>query len=139
MKIAVRYQSKSGNTRQVAGAIANAVGVTPMDVSVPLGEDVDILFIGGGVYAGKCDDSIVKFLKSCHVKIGMVYCFSTSSTFSTILHSVKKVCDEKGIPVSEKEFHCPGSFLLLHRGRPNKEDLRKADIFGTNCKVEGLF
>ena len=135
MKIAVRYQTRSGNTRQIAGAIANAVGVTPMDISVPLGEDVDVLFLGGGVYAGKCDESVNKFLRSCHAKIGMVYCFSTSSTYSTIRSSVKKICDEKGIPVSEKEFHCPGTFLLLHRGRPNKEDLRKADIFATDAKV----
>ncbi|MBO4389684.1 MAG: flavodoxin [Lachnospiraceae bacterium] len=135
MKIAVRYQSRSGNTRKIADAIANSVGVTPMDISVPLGEDVDILFLGGGVYAGKCDESVEKFLRSLRVKVGMVYCFSTSSTYSTILGPVKKICEARGIPISDQEFHCPGSFLLLHRGRPNQEDLRKADIFGTNCKV----
>jgi flavodoxin len=51
MKIAVRYFSRGGNTKKLADAIANAVGVTAETTDVPLTEDVDILFLGSSVYA----------------------------------------------------------------------------------------
>ena len=34
-----------------------------------------------------------------------------------------------GVQVSEAYFHCPGAFLMLHRGRPNAEDCAKAAAF----------
>ena len=46
MKIAVRYFSRGGNTKKLADAIAKAVGVDAETTSVPLTEDVDILFLG---------------------------------------------------------------------------------------------
>lgn len=31
--------------------------------------------------------------------------------------------------MSDKEFHCKGSFSLVHRGRPNDKDLDKLSEF----------
>ena len=42
MKIAVRYYSRSGNTRKLAEAIAKAVNVEAKTTDEPLDEDVDI-------------------------------------------------------------------------------------------------
>ena len=51
MKIAVRYYSRSGNTKAVAEAIAEAVGVSAVSVEqkgAALTEPVDILFAESG-------------------------------------------------------------------------------------------
>lgn len=43
MKIAVRYQSRGGNTRGMAEIIAKMAGVTAEPVYVPLTEKVDLV------------------------------------------------------------------------------------------------
>ena len=47
--------------------------------------------------------------------------------------NTKKLADaiaaELGIPLSEREFHCMGSFKALHKGRPNAEDLMAVRAF----------
>lgn len=46
MKIAVRYYTKTGNTKRMAEAVAKAVGVEALPISTPITEPVDILFLG---------------------------------------------------------------------------------------------
>ena len=51
---AVRYYSRSGNTKLVADAIADAIHVKAVSVDqadAPLTEKADVLFIGGALYA----------------------------------------------------------------------------------------
>ena len=69
MKIAVRFQSRGNNTKTVAQAIAKEAGVTAEPVSVPIKEPVDILFIGGGIYAGGFRGSVKKFIKNLDPKV----------------------------------------------------------------------
>ena len=40
MKIAVRYYTKTGNTKKLAEAVANAVGAEALPISVPVAEPV---------------------------------------------------------------------------------------------------
>ena len=70
MKAAVRYYSKTGNTKKLAEAIASAIGVTAKSVDQPLNEDVDILFICNSVYWAGIDGKVKSFLKSPGGKIG---------------------------------------------------------------------
>ena len=51
MNIAVRYYTKTGNTKRLAEAVAKAVGTEAQPVSVPVTESVDILFLGNSYYA----------------------------------------------------------------------------------------
>lgn len=51
MKIAVRYYTQTGNTKRLAEAVAQAVGVEAYDLSKPIEEPVDILFLGNSYYA----------------------------------------------------------------------------------------
>jgi len=53
MKIAIRYYTKTGNTKKLAEAIASAIDVEAKTVDEPLSEDVDILFLGSAVYAAE--------------------------------------------------------------------------------------
>ncbi len=52
MKTAVRYFSRTGNTKKLAEAVAKEVGVKALQVSEPLTEDIDTLFLASSVYAG---------------------------------------------------------------------------------------
>ena len=55
MKIAVRYYTKTGNTKRLAEAIAEAVGVKALPISEPVTEQTDILFLGNSYYAFSID------------------------------------------------------------------------------------
>jgi flavodoxin len=94
MNIAVRYYSRSGNTRSVAEAIAREAGVTAVSVEkeeTALKEAVDILFIGGALYAYGLDAHLkeyLKTLKGADVKLAVV--FSTSRLSKHSVDLIKK-------------------------------------------------
>ena len=58
MKVAVRYQSRGGNTKEIAEAIAKAADVKAEPIDISIDEPVDVLFVGGGVYAHTIDPSL---------------------------------------------------------------------------------
>ena len=62
MRIAVRYQSRGGNTKAVAEVIAQAAGVAALPISEAIAEPVDLLFVGGGMYAWDIDKSLRAYL-----------------------------------------------------------------------------
>ena len=43
MKIAVRYYTKTGNTKRLAEAVAEAIGAEALPITAPVTEKVDIL------------------------------------------------------------------------------------------------
>ena len=51
MNYAVAYYTRSGNTKKVADAIAEVIGVPTTDISKGLSADVDVLFLGSSLYA----------------------------------------------------------------------------------------
>ncbi len=132
MKIAVRYYSRGGNTKKVAEAIAKAVGVEAKTVAEPLIEDVDILFLGSSPYAFDVDDEVKKFISGLNVKVGKAVNFSTSAAVKSTKKYVEKLLAEKNIPMEKEEFSCRGSFMMIHKGRPNEADLRAAAEFAKN-------
>lgn len=132
MKIAVRYYTRSGNTEKLATAIAQAVGVQAQDVSMPLTDKVDILFLGSSVYAGGVDEAVKTFVAENAAKIGKLVNFSTAALLSSTYKQVKLLAAENSVAMAAEEFHCRGSFAVLHRGRPNANDLQSAAIFAQN-------
>ncbi len=129
MKIAVRYYTRGGNTKKIAEAIAGAVGVEAKTVSEPLSGDVDILFLGSSPYAFDVADEVKAFIKGINVRVGKVVNFSTSASLRSTRKYVEKLLAEKRIPLAKEEFSCPGSFTILHRGRPDEGDVKSAAEF----------
>ncbi len=129
MKIAVRYCSKGGNTQKLAEAIADALGVEAESVERPLDEMTDAVFLGSAVYANGIDESVKRFLRKNADHIGTLYNFSTAAIAPSTYKQVKKVADECGIRLSEREYHCKGSFLFLNPGRPSAGDITRAVAF----------
>ncbi|HTX43982.1 MAG TPA: flavodoxin family protein, partial [Methanocella sp.] len=59
----VIYDSMGGNTRKLAGAIAEELGVKAVDVKVAsVDPGVDVMFLGSGCYGGKPGKNMVKFI-----------------------------------------------------------------------------
>ena len=122
MKNAVRYYSRSGNTRTAAEAIARAIGTDAVSVdsaSASLQEPVDVLFIGGALYAYGIDKHLKAYLgslKKDQVKKAVV--FSTSWISKHAIDLIKGELNRKGIPV-EKE-------TLYFKGKPGEKQLQDA-------------
>ena len=129
MKIAIRYYTKTGNTKKLAEAIGSAINVEPKTVDEPLTEDVDILFLGSAVYAAGISGQIKDFNKNINVNVGQVVNFSSAALIESTYKQVKGEVEAKGLKMSEDEFHCRGAFKLVHRGHPDDNDLKNAQEF----------
>lgn len=64
MKVAVRYYTKTGNTKRLAEAVAKAIGAEALPISTPVMEPVDILFLGNSYYAFSIDPEVRIFVDS---------------------------------------------------------------------------
>lgn len=125
------YASRGGNTRRLAEAVAKGAGVPAVSVEDLNGlENTDLLFVGASIYAGSIDGSLRGFLRglrSSQVKKAVV--FGSSAGSKTALTEIKSILEPKGIPVADEEFHCRGAFLFVNRGRPDGNDLARAEAF----------
>ncbi|MBQ6519554.1 MAG: hypothetical protein IJI14_12605 [Anaerolineaceae bacterium] len=125
MNYAVRYYSKSGNTKAVAEAIAKAAGVPAVSVDnadAALSSPVDVLFIGGALYAYGIDSRLKDYLKTLtknDVKKAVV--FSTSWISKHAIDLIKKGLAEQGIPAETEVFYV--------RNKPNEAQLKEAAGF----------
>ncbi len=130
MKIAVRYYTKTGNTKRLAEAVAKAVGAEALPISTPVDEPVDILFLGNSYYAFSIDPEVRSFIRSLDKnKVGKIVNFGSAAMLNSTYKKVKAEADKSGIPVDEREFHCKGEFKGIHKGRPNADDLKEAAAF----------
>ena len=130
MKVAVRYYTKTGNTKRLAEAVAEAVGAKALPLSSPIEEPVDILFLGNSYYAFSIDPEVREFIRSLSKdKVGRIVNFGSAAMLNSTWKKVKAEADKKGIPMEKREFHCKGEFKGLHKGRPNSEDLAAAVSF----------
>ena len=130
MTFAVRYYTKTGNTRKLATAIAEALGVQALPISEPVTEPVDILLLGNSYYAFSIDPEVKAFIRSLDKsKVGRIANFGSAAMLNSTFKKVKAEADKVGIPMVDKEFHCRGEFKGIHKGRPNAEDLEAAAAF----------
>ena len=130
MKIAVRYYTKTGNTKRLAEAVAQAVGVEALPISSPVTEQVDVLFLGNSYYAFSIDPEVRSFIRSLDKSmIGKIVNFGSAAMLNSPYKKVKAEADKVGIPMDAREFHCKGEFKGLHKGKPDAEDLSAAAAF----------
>ena len=130
MKAAVRYYTKTGNTKRLAEAVAKAVGTEALPLTSPVTELVDILFLGNSYYAFTIDPEVRRFIASLDKeKVGKIVNFGSAAMLNSTYKKVKAEADKAGIPMDEREFHCKGEFKGIHKGRPNEEDIKAAAEF----------
>ena len=130
MKIAVRYYTKTGNTKRLAEAIAKAVGVEALPISTPVTEPVDVLFLGNSYYAFSIDPEVRKFVQGLDKKlVGKIVNFGSAAMLNSTYKKVKAEADKVGIPMDKREFHCKGEFKGIHKGKPDEADMTRAAEF----------
>ena len=123
---AVRYYSRSGNTKALAAAIANGASCTAVSVDeagAEIKEPVDTLFIGGGLYAYGIDKKLkayISTLDSSKVKKAAV--FSTSWLSKHALDLLKDALKGRGIEVVEETCYA--------KNMPGVNELKSAEEFG---------
>ena len=136
MKTMVMYYSRGGNTKVIADAITKELGILQSEQippSYPL-ENVSLLFLGTGEYAGKPDPKVIEFIRTLNnnrVKNVAVYGTSGRGTANgKAVNTVKALLKEKGINVIDETFCCKGKyFLFLNRKKPDSDDILKAKEF----------
>ena len=130
MKVAVRYYTKTGNTKRLAEAVAKAVDTEALPISVPVDEPVDILFLGNSYYAFSIDPEVRKFVASLDkTRVGRIVNFGSAAMLNSTWKKVKAEADRAGIPMDKREFHCKGEFKGIHKGKPDETDMKAAAEF----------
>ena len=116
--------------KKMAEAIAEVTDVKAESIEMPITEEVDTLFLGAGVYAAVVDWRMKKFIKTLSPdKVKNVVCFCSAALLESNYKDMRKLLEKQGLKVDDREFHCPGSFSLIHRGRPNNNDLNQLKTF----------
>lgn len=135
MNYAVRYYTKTGNTKRLAEAVAKELGVEALPISAPVDEKVDYLFLGNSYYAFNIDPEVRAFVASLDKnKVGKIVNFGSAAMLNSTYKKVKEAADKVGIPMDEKEFHCRGEFKGIHKGRPNENDIAEIVKFVRSYK-----
>lgn len=135
MKYAVRFYTKTGNTKKLADALAAELGVEALPISEGLNEKVDVLFLGNSYYAFSIDPEVRAFVAGLSKEnVGKIVNFGSAAMLNSTYKKVKAEADKVGIPMDDREFHCKGEFKGLHKGRPNVEDLKAIVEFAKEFK-----
>ena len=129
--IAVLVDSRGGNTRKVADAIAEELGVTVGDLATSPPDNAKILFLGSGTYGSRPGEAMTKFIGSGTFAGRGVALFGTSASpdgsgkMTAVMADALK---QKGATILGS-YHCKGRFLVLNWSHPDKEDLENAKKF----------
>jgi len=127
-QIGVIYATKTKHSQKLAEAIGRVLQVKAENVAAsPTPRPADLLFIVGGIYAGKGLPELINYaesLKANQVKKAVLVT-SSASTSMRRQSDIRRILTEKGVEVLE-EITCPGSFLFIRLGHPNTADVKKA-------------
>jgi len=134
-RVSVFYSSKTGNTKKVAQAIAEEMGVYAVEAAA-IGrgynlKKTDLIFVGSGNYKSAPANEMVEFLETLvPAEDRYAVVFGTAGGNSRLhMGKMKKLLEEKGVKVLG-EWCCPGQeYELKHKGRPDSRDLEEARKF----------
>ena len=134
MKVAIRYYSKLGHTRDIANAMGEELGIKAISIvdEHKLNEEVDILFLGGAPYANVMDEKLRTYAKGLTKElVKRVILFTTSNWSRRTVRSLKKILTNNGVQVDEEYFYA--HMLKIESRIPKaKEFVRKKvdNIYG---------
>ena len=133
MRVRVVYQSMTGNTRKVAGAIARAVGCVAEPVgTATVDESVGMLFLGASIHAKDIDASVKKFIEEFDpslVKHVTVFGTGFEGNKEMAVGIMRDLLARRRILVMSKHYFCLGKFLFFNFRHPNAQDLNGAEKF----------
>lgn len=127
----VLFYSRGGNTRKLANAIAEELGVKATGVkAASVDPGAGIIFLGSGCYGGKPGEDMMKFIGANDFSGRKVALFGTSGGGQgKEVQAMEEALKQKGADVLGR-YCSKGKFLVLvSRGHPDKEDLAGARKF----------
>lgn len=130
MEIGLAYATKTKHSKKIAESIADELQIEAKNISIhPSYDNVDLLFLAGGIYGGESLPEMIDFAKKLtpqQVKnvILVTSCVSRKSYQET----VRKHLTANGINVID-EFMCQGNFLFVGVGHPDQKDIADAVAF----------
>jgi flavodoxin len=136
--VSVIVDSRGGNTRKVADAIAEEMGITAKDVTPGLTDDAKLLFLGSGTYRGKPGEKMMTFIESGDFSGRRVALFGTSAGLAggqKMINAMTDALTKKGATIAGA-YHCKGKMLVINWGHPNNEDLENAKNFARMMKKD---
>ena len=129
-EIGIVYATKTKHSQRYAEAIGNVLNVRAENIAhKPTLKNVDLLFIVGGIYAGKSMPELLTYVQSLNkdqVKQAVLLTSNAAAKLKQV--QVRSILEEKGIKVLD-EIVCPGNFLFLRAGHPNASDVQTAVDF----------
>lgn len=130
MNIAVLYRSMTGHSKKIATAVAAELGVAAQNIKTKPGlENIDLLFIIGGIYSGKSLPDMIEYIKTLTPSAVKKAVIMTSSASDKKQDEVRGILSANGIEVATEEYLCKGGFLFLKFGHPNKKEIADAAVF----------
>ncbi len=137
MKTWVLYYSRGGNTKKIADAIADELEDVLKSEQIPPAyppENVQLMFLGTGEYAGKPDQKMLEFIRTLNPnRVKNVAVFGTNGSAlpnSKAIVKVKALLKEKGINVVDESFACKGKyFIFMNRKSPDANDIANAKAY----------
>ncbi len=124
------YDSRTGNTRKLAEAMAAELGIKAEDVKdASLDAGDGILFLGSGCYGSQPGKNMLKFIETHDLQGRRVALFGTSCGGAG--NEVKVMAEAlkgKGATVIGS-CYCRGKFLLFSGGHPDAADIGAARKF----------
>lgn len=137
MEIAVVYQSRKGKTKKVAEAIAKSLHSGAWSIEEVKDLKCDLLFLGTGVYFAGVGQKMERFLASLSgISAKKAVIFGTSAGSKKPFLRMKKILEEKDIPVDKRMLLLPGKWLMMNKGRPSGEDLVTAKVWAQGIVSE---
>lgn len=138
MKIGLIYSTMTGHSKKIADAIAKDLDITALNIKDnPKIENLDLLFIVGGIYGGKSSEDLINYCKNLDSnnvkKVALITSCCSKDTSKNVL---KQILEEKQIEIVKDEFVCQGGFLFVGITHPNKKDFEDAVSFSKKILSE---
>ncbi len=118
MKAKIIYYTKTGHSRKIANRVGEELKIEVLDVKEnPELEEVDLLFVVGGIYGGQSDKALLEYIDGLPEGAVKKAALMTSCTsMKSPQDQVRERLEVKGIDVLKDEFICRGNFPHLRMG-----------------------
>ena len=123
MNIAVRYFTRTGNTKEFAVAAAEVLETEALDVTERLAGKKDILFLCDSVNYAGVNGAVKSFMKVNRDNISRLVNILMAALIESSYPQIRRICESLGIEIESREFHCKGSFMEVHKGHLDMDDI----------------
>jgi flavodoxin len=135
----VVYFSRSGNTKKVAEAIADELGVKAKDIKTAGAPPADaFVFLGTGCYGAMLPAHIARYMNRFRFSGRKITLFTTSAFGAVAERSmIEKQIRDKGADITAN-FQCTGQWLTMKKDHPNGKELESAREFARSLSAKQL-